>query len=289
MSVFGCVKPITLEQELELCETIAQGKDYIKKENPTVEEEEKASQALQASHKLVASYAPLIESIARRKYSSAGGFWGDVHDFINEAYFVALQCAFTFDPHKGRGTIRFSSYAPLAISATLDRVAMRSRSIVSVPASTMKSARKWSHVKFDLENKGIKADEKIVSKISGVDLTEMEALSILGLSSDSPIDDIFPPSVEDTIHDHYDYTVVSQALDKVLGKDSPLAKIIMGMNSEQEVMNSPFLFSTANDSKDLKVGRQDFVRVYSLLKHPAIRKALAQEIHNPSSGGTNQL
>ena len=189
---------LTLEEELSLAEDIEKGAKFIGKEDLSLQEENLAGKALESSHKLVEAYSYLIETIATERYAQAG-VYSDIDEFISEAYIIALQCALTFNPHASkRGVIRFSSYAPRAISSSLKRIIMKSRSMVSVPVVKMSDARAWSHTKFDLSNKGVQADDETVSAISGIDMTEQEAQRILMLSEDETIDDIFPPSIHDT-------------------------------------------------------------------------------------------
>lgn len=287
-TIFGKSDMISLGKERELVEFItAASTRGLWKKNPeelTDEEKQILIDADSACHKLVEGYSPLIEKIAQEHYRNVPHHRSSLEDFISESYIVALQCARTFDPSKGKTVIRFSSYFPRAVSSALSRTAMRSRSLVSIPIQRMTDARKWSHTKFDMENQGITPSDSDISEISGVDSTQQEVMSVLGATSESDIDDIVPPSVEDqlTTPVEDDYTQVVAAITKSCSPDYALGLLyLMGLKTGQALLTR-FLLAVeitaeAGDGYDV----DKFLNNYQgYINHPVLRMRLAHHINN---------
>lgn len=264
---------LSLEEELKLADEISQGVDFIGQDNITQEQKELAEKALEASHQLIESYSYLIETIATERYAQAGAY-SDLDEFISEAYIIALQCALKFNPHASkRGIIRFSSYAPRAISSSLKRIIMKSRSMVSVPVSKMSDARAWSHTKFDLANKGVEADDETVSAISGIDMTENDAQNILMLSEGETIDDIFPPSITDShqVVSPQDALIeILEELDNDFWSDkSSIIKRIIGIDNGKIAMKASDLSRYKDTTKEEAIEQiQEFT---AIMNHPITR------------------
>lgn len=283
-TIFGIVEPISIEEEITLVSSIRSGKDLISKHNSGLSEEQKKlkKEAVVATQKLIKAYSPLIEGIAKSHYRKAGHDRVEVEDFINEAYIVAVQCCYSFDPYASKDkVIRFSSYAPRAISSALQRMANRTRPIASVPTTVMSDARKWSHVLFDMKNMGIDISDDEVSLISGVSSSQFDIRSVLGLSQYVELEDVNSPSIEDGVDiTPYEYQkeLLSQAVKEVFGDYSREAMQILGLESD-EVLNTPFLLSASG-----VMGREkaaDFLTKFvSYINHPSTRLKIAEIINN---------
>lgn len=273
--------PIEREKELVSSITAASSQGLWKREEDelTPEEVDVLEEADAACHELVEGYAPLIEKIAHEHYRGVPEYRSSLDDFISESYIVALQCARTFDPSKGKRTIRFSSYFPRAVSSSLSRTAMRSRSLVSIPIQRMTDARKWSHTKFDMENQGVELTDEDISDISGVDSNQQEVMSVLGATSESNIDDITPPSVTDqlTTPVEDDYTRVVTAINRSCSPEYALGLLyLLGLKTGQALLTR-FLLSveiTPEAGNDYDV--DTFLENYQgYVNHPVIRMRLA--------------
>ena len=285
-TIFGSSQVLTQEEEIELAHTIQKGKEYINSDKDLSQEEETLrKESMKASERLVSSYSYLIEKIAEEKFYSSGPYGVTMDDYISEAYITALQCTLTFNPLSSKTqVIRFSAYAPRAISSVLSRMSMRSRSLVSVPTTVMSDARKWSHTKFDLENKGIRdiSDEDI-SAISGVSSSQQEIQSVLGLSKDNPLDDIIPPSITDKINirdENEEKHDIINALKEVFDTEEELyfAFEILGIETGVS-LPTPFHLS-ANTQGDPKK-TDEFIKKFSgIMNHPHTRVKLENILNN---------
>ena len=220
--MYGEVTPISPEEELRLADIIS--------EHDSAQSEEAIDAAVA---ELVKAYSLLIEKICFEAYSNGGKYGYNYEDFISEGYVVAVQCARSFRPRKGRNIIKFSSYLSRAISSALFRTAMRSRSSVSIPSTTVSDARRWAKVMFDLESKGLAADDYLVSAISGVSSNQGEVRTVLRYGENEQMDDNEHPYVlmdeADSLHCP-EYYAVSFLIEQWFENDSDSVKALLGID-----------------------------------------------------------
>lgn len=265
---FGNSYPLSVEEEQDLVDIIQAGKDSS--------QPELRQRAEYAIDELVGAYSPLIEKIAREKYPGSGGYAFTYEDFVAEAYLVAVQCAKTFRPDKGRKVIRFSAYVSRAIVSSLTRMSLRSRSVVHIPATVMSDARKWSHVYYEMVNKGMEPDDDDVSEISGVDYNATDMRVVLGATFDHPIEEASHPAVEDPIklfdQKHNTDELISK-ITKAYGDDAHLIIHVLGIVSG-EAKTSPFFLKLATHDH---VDETIFDRLPTLLNHPVFKTRMVDE------------
>ena len=281
-TLFGHTIPITLEQELALVADINEGKEFISIDDDTLNKEQKnkKKKSLSAAKNLIAAYSPLIEGVAKNNYKKSGHERIDIEDFINEAYIVAVQCCYTFDPYASKNSIiRFSSYAPRAITSALQRMSNRTRPVASVPTTVMSDARKWSHVLFDMKNRGIDISDDEVSNISGVRSSQIDIRSVLGLSQYTDLEDINPPSIEedaDITPYQEELELLKKAISEVFPDHAEQALYVLGLNSEKS-LNTPFLLSASGIMSREKADEflQDFAYI---INHPSTRIKISKII-----------
>ena len=284
---FKDAKPLTLEEELALCETIAQGKEFIGDEAASSKEQDLANKALRASHHLVSSYSYLIETIARQRFQSAGAY-SDVEEFISEAYIVALQCALTFNPHASkRQVIRFSSYAPLAITSALKQLSLKSRSIVNIPSSMMSDARAWSHTKFDMQEKGIDVSDASISLISGIDATQEEIYGVLRLTEQVNNEDMPEPWVKDSADNarfDEEYDELKRCFDDPrIGKEyASILYKMLGIEGENVAVRPHDLY-VKEPGVNMKQATMDLHQARAMLHHPVVRVMVARRLRGQAS------
>lgn len=287
---FGNVEKISLERELELADIIIEYKSLfdVNKNSLSGKDLKNRKLADKAVEELVSGYSMLIEKIAEERYSSSGGYGGDWEDYVSASYVVAVQCARTFNPHKGRNTIRFSSYVARAISSKLSRLAMSSRSIVHVPTSTMTNARKWSHTYFDMIHRGLKPTDEQVSEISGVDMTQQEALRILGLNADSPIDNERPPEFRDEPFEDYEKMrrELIDAIRGVIPQDYVEGTLLILGLEDGSAKTTPFSISSMG-AMSKKEASEKLDMVKSLFNHPSVRTKIAKIINHDGTQSRN--
>lgn len=279
-TLFGHVEPITLEKELSLVEDINEGKEFVAIDDKDLDKDQKLKKkkSLRAAQELIAAYSPLIEGVAKNNYKKSGHDRVDIEDFINEAYIVAVQCCYTFDPHASKNSIiRFSSYAPRAITSALQRMSNRTRPVASVPTTVMSDARKWSHVLFDMKNRGIEISDEEVSNIAGVKSSQLDIRSVLGLSQYTELEDINPPSIEENVDiTPYDdeLKILREAIQEIFPDHAEEALYILGLNSEKS-LNTPFLLSASGVMN--KSEADDFLKEFvSIINHPSTRIKIAK-------------
>ena len=279
-TLFGHVEPITLDKELALVEDINEGKEFIATDDIHLSKEQisQKRKSLRAAKNLIAAYSPLIEGVAKNNYRKSGHDRIDLEDFINEAYIVAVQCCYTFDPHASENSIiRFSSYAPRAITSALQRMSNRTRPVASVPTTVMSDARKWSHVLFDMKNRGIEISDEEVSNITGVKSSQVDIRSVLGLSQYTELEDINPPSIEEKVDiTPYDdeLKILKKAIQEVFPDHYEEALFILGLNSDKS-LNTPFLLSASGvmNKSEASEFLKDFVFI---INHPSTRIKIAE-------------
>lgn len=263
---FGDSYPLSSDEEQDLVDIIQEGLDS---DDPL-----KKSNAQHAINDLVGAYSPLIEKIAREKFPQSGGYGFTYDDFLAESYLVATQCARTFQPNKGKTVIRFSSYVSRAIVSSLGRMSLRSRSVVHVPSTVMADARKWSHVYYDMVNKGITPNDDDVSEISGVKYSSSDMRVVLGATFDHPIEESTDhPSVKDVIKDYDESTIVEDLVDAirlVYGEDADAIITVLGITTG-EASTSPFFLKLANPQFN---DDTFFERLPTLLNHPHYKNRL---------------
>ena len=281
-TLFGHVDPISLDQELSLVKDINEGKEFvsISDNNLSEEKKNKKKKSLSAAKKLIAAYSPLIEGVAKNNYKKSGHDRIEMEDFINEAYIVAVQCCYTFDPYASKNSIiRFSSYAPRAITSALQRMSNRTRPVASVPTTIMSDARKWSHVLFDMKNRGIDISDDEVSNISGVRSSQVDIRSVLGLSQYTDLEDINPPAIEekaDITPYLEELEILKKAIYEVFPDHAEEVLYILGLNSDKS-LNTPFLLSASGVMSREKADEflKDFVYI---INHPSIRIKISEII-----------
>lgn len=260
---------LSITRERELSRIIQERKDA---EEGSKEYQEKRD----AVNELVGSYAPLIEAISRERSSDIGAYGSSYEDFIAEAYLVSCQSALTFNPPP-EGNVRFSSYVSLAITSSLSRMSLRTRSVVYVPASKMAEVRKWSHVYYRILNTGVEPDDDVVSEIAGVECTASDMHSVMGTTFDHPIDNEHnvPQPEKDSVtgmdKDTYSRRI-AYAMHHTYGHHVGATMVdYLGLTSG-EVKISPFfmnLFNSDFDDKDF------FPHIPTLLNHPQYRVRIA--------------
>ena len=266
--------PLSSDDELDLVDIIHAGKDADKGT-------QKRIAAKEAVDTLVSAYSPLIEKIARERMSSRGNYGHSPEDFIAEAYLIAVQCAYKFDPYKSSKPIRFSSYVARAISSSLSRLSVKTHSSASIPVTTLSKARQWSHVYHDMLSKGIKPVDEEVSEICGVDLTQSEAVEILSATIGEDIDNAYDIGVKDA-HKRLSYSTheknIDYGVDMVYGEFSDTMKALLGIGYSHALV-TPFAMRTETDINNSHIGRF-FDKKDDFLYHPRFRKALAHHMHH---------
>ena len=281
-TLFGNVNPITIDQEISLVKKIQEGKEFIPFDDEDINKEQrnKKKRSLDAAKDLIIAYSPLIEGVAKNNFKKSGHDRIDIEDFINEAYIVALQCCYTFDPYASKNSIiRFSSYAPRAITSALQRMSNRTRPVVSVPTTVMSDARKWSHVLFDMKNRGIDISDEEVSNIAGVKSSQTDIRSVLGLSQYADLDDIDPPFIEEkadiTPYDD-ELRILKRAIKEVFPEHYEQVLYVLGLNSEKS-LNTPFLLSASGIMSRYEA--EDFLKDFSyIINHPSTRVKISEII-----------
>lgn len=280
-------KPVILsaEKELDLVDSIRAAAELWDKNIDDLTEKEIAvlEEAETSCHELVLGYSPLIEKMARERYSQLPEHRSTVDDFISESYIVALQCARTFNPSKGSKPMRFSSYFPRAVSSSLGRMSMRSRSLVSIPVQRMTDARKWSHTKFEMENLGISLTDEEVSEISGVDSTQQEVMGILGATSEDDLDSvIIPGGDKDTLYRENDYTELVSAIESSMSEFYTTGMMyLLGLKTGQALITRFLMSTEMGDEVGDDFDVEQFLESYSgYVNHPVIRTRLARNLNN---------
>lgn len=279
---FTGAEALSIEQEHELVKVIDNAREWFNTPKNELNEHQKeaVSKAIKASHSLVESYSMLIEKMAWERYSSSGGFGFDYDDFVAEAYVVAIQSAKAFNPSKGKSVIRFSSYVSRAISSSLARMSMRSRSVATVPTSTMSDARKWSHTHFKLISMGLNPTDDEVSDISGVISTQHETSRILNASVDNDINDIFPPSMVDNFIDidiEKVRDVIKSCIKEMYMDKAPIAYAIIGLDTGYPMMKPSEISAQFKITR--KMGKELIQEVQALINHPSFRVLVASRIN----------
>lgn len=282
---------ITQEEEVNLAKRIQTGKPLLNKRDEELSEAEirLKKEAQESIEKLIKAYSPLIESVALEQYRNSGSYGFDEEDFIAEAYLISCQCAKTFDPSKGKKIIRFSSYAPRPITSALSRMSMRSRTQISVPTTVMANARKWSHTYFEMKNKGFDITDEQISEISGVDMDEHSVMEILGLSADSPIEDIFPPSIKDEYQNPFFENDRERLIHSIENSCSPdMSKIIisaLGLKSgTANTFSKSRIYNDLYGEESISKLTQKIDLSSSYLHHPVIRYRMIQELNSKGKG-----
>lgn len=275
---------ISADKEMDLVDSIRAAADLWDKDPDDLTDDEVSilEEAEESCHELVLGYSPLIEKMARERHSQLPDHRSTVDDFISESYIVALQCTRTFNPAKGSKPIRFSSYFPRAVSSSLSRMSMRSRSLVSIPVQRMTDARKWSHTKFEMENNGISLTDEEVSEISGVESTQQEVMSILGATSEDDLDSvIIPGSDDDTVYRENDYTELVSAIEGSMSRFYSTGMMyLLGLKTGQALITR-FLMSTEMGEDGEGYDVDGFLESYpGYVNHPVIRSRLAQRLNN---------
>lgn len=280
---YGQARLLSADEELEVVKVLHKGKKFFKIPDSDLSEKEllKKKESIEAVNKLVEAYAPLIEKIAREHYSQTDSTYVTYEDFLAEAMIIALQCARNFDPFKGRSIKRFSSYVSNAISSSLLRVNYKTKTPLSTPSDKIAEARKWSHPFFDMQNKGIKVDDAVISKISGVNMTQVEVSNILDSYASQTIDDIDHPHVVDYVN----FSVVDEqkeriiaAIEKIYPDKSEVILAVMGLGEDNSAIFSAFILSTSIEDLDKKEASIILEELPTLLSHPINRFRLQTAI-----------
>lgn len=280
--MYGKARLISSEEEIDFVKDISKGKKYLDKPDDKLKSKERKlkKKAQYASSRLVEAYAPLIEKIAKEKYSDVQSSTYSYDDFISEAYIVAVQCAYKFDPFKGRKVIRFSSYVSRPVASALQRLNYKTKTLLYVPNDKIAKARKWSHPYFALQNMGVDVSDEMVSKISGVDMKQHEVASILDSTALQSIDDIIPPSVYDDndILEDEDYKEkITHAFTETFPEDHLAILQAIGLLDEKAVFSS-FLLSNNENDIDREYAQEILDRLPTIMSHPIYRFRLQSHI-----------
>lgn len=280
---WGKTYPLSADEELDLVDIIHRGLDA-----PQGTPEYIASR--DAINELVSSYSPLIEKVARERMSGHGHYGFSSEDFIGEAYFVAVQCAKTFNPYKSANPIRFSSYVTRAMISALSRINVRTRTPVSIPVSTLSKARQWSHVYHDLLNKGIQPRVEEISEICGSQFTEEEVHDILASSDNTEIDHALYIGVEDsqrTMDSDFYRNSIHHVFRKVYGDKAPYVDMFFGIGYNDALL-APFFMKVATDDN---VSNDDIDIFFShkddYIHHPRYRAVIARELQSQEKKSHN--
>lgn len=271
---WGQTYALNPDAELDLVDIIKKGT----RDDATTMEKEAAHDAV---NELVSSYSPLIEKIARERMVNRGGFTHEPEDFIAEAYVVALQCAYKFDPYKAATPIRFSSYVARALVSSLQRLSLRTHATSSVPASVLSRARQWSHVYYDMESKGFSPSDEEVSEICGSRMTKQEVSSILGATDDKTLDDVFNVGTSDarkSLDKDNNAQSITAAINEVYGDYADAMRLYLGIGHDSAAVTMSAM-SQQSDISDSDI-RRFFDKKDELIHHPGYRMEIAYKLGN---------
>lgn len=228
-------------EELELATRIAQAKHHSAlKDNGDDYDQAVINDGDRACVELVSHYAPLVESLAAKSFKSCGGYGMDRDDYIQEAYYVAFQCAKTYDPTRSATMMRFSSYAARAIATALNNLSLRSHTPVSVPMTTMAEAKRWAQAYYDIESIGVEPMDALVSMVCGTTMTSAEARLISGLSMMAAVDEAAHIPANDMPYKDNEgkRDILTRAVKNAFGEDSRPLLAILGLNKRRKSLTS---------------------------------------------------